>query len=154
MASQAVMPDGQLRFKPRSWWLPLTYRPKICPVRLGKIRQTIRPGVKYMVGDQVAFHGWEGAPYRSQWSFRTSLMPLTEALAVTVTRKGMIFPHHSSPRHGLVSNGLYSWRHPLVHQIARLDGIDPADGEELGRLLLGMYVIEGRDARPFQIIRW
>lgn len=51
--------------------LPLTYPPKVGPVREGKYTQTIRPGRKFRIGDLVMFHGWEGKPYRSKWSFRT-----------------------------------------------------------------------------------
>ncbi len=49
-----------------------TYEPKIPAVRQGLCCQTIRPEGKRPVekGDTILFHGWEGQPYKSSWSWR------------------------------------------------------------------------------------
>ena len=122
--------------KPRSWWLPLTYKPKIQGVIEGKYRQTIRPGVKYQIGDRIAFHGWEGKPYRSKWSFRTGFFILKMAINVTVYCRGI---------------GRVAWKD--LNYEAALDGIDPPTGEELGRVLRSMHKIPVKGI-PFQILRW
>ena len=128
---------------PRKWNLPLTYRPKIARVASGEIRQTIRPGLKYQVGDQVSFHGWEGLPYRSRWTNRTPYHKLTEVINIVVLQRGILDPW------GYV----FRWTDPACHELARLDGIDPPTGEELGRLFTTMYDLPD-DGMDFQVIRW
>ncbi len=54
--------------------LPLTVEEKIKEVREGNITQTIRPvseNTPKLEGHWVMFHGWEGKPYRSSWSWRS-----------------------------------------------------------------------------------
>jgi len=126
--------------KPRKWNIPLTYEPKIAGVRDGTIRQTIRVGRKFRVGDLVSFHGWEGKPYRSKWSFRTPYVMLNDVIPITILPHGFAAPHEFRP-----------WC--LLDEIARLDGIEPPTGEALCRVLSGMHKI------PFagvgaQILRW
>jgi hypothetical protein len=115
--------------------LPLTYEPKIDGVINGTIRQTIRKGWKYKVGDQIAFHGWEGAPYRSKWSFRTGYFTLKEVIDIVVEDSGII----------KIATG-HEW---VLDRIARLDGIDPPTGEALRDVLLSMGC-----TGKVQILRW
>jgi hypothetical protein len=124
----------------RKWNLPLTYVPKITGVLDGTITQTIRVGRKFNVGDLVSFHGWEGKPYRSKWSFRTPYAPLKAVIPITIITRGITTPHEFRP-----------WN--LLDEIARLDGISPPTGEALSQVLQGMHRIadEGIEA---QIIRW
>jgi hypothetical protein len=89
--------------KPRKWNLPLTYEPKIPGVIDGTIRQTIRVGRKFRVGDLVSFHGWEGRPYRSKWSFRTPYFTLTMARAIRIVPGGIVVPPR--PLHGSTMRG-------------------------------------------------
>ena len=124
--------------KPSTYWLPLTYPPKIPGMLAGTIRQTIRVAGKtrYMVGDQVAFHGWAGKPYRSPWSFRTGYFELKEVVPI------LIFPY------GISS---VSWdKHDAL---ALLDGIDPPTGIELG-LVLCEYNDIPESGAPGFILRW
>lgn len=117
--------------------LPLTYAPKIPGVLNGTIRQTIRKGRKFRVGDLIAFHGWEGKPYRSKWSFRTGYFEVVKVIDVTIDEDGF-------------------WQDVCFYQpwfhsddIARLDGIDPPTGEALRDVLLSMGCLG-----QAQIVRW
>lgn len=120
--------------------LPLTYAPKISGVREGWIRQTIRVGRKFRVGDLVSFHGWEGKPYRSKWSFRTPYVMLNDVIPITILPHGFAAPHEFRP-----------WN--LLDTIARLDGIEPPTGEALRAVLLGLNPIPDTGVEA-QIIRW
>ena len=126
----------------RKWILPLTYAPKIPAVLDGRCTQTIRPGRKFRARDLIMFHGWEGRPYHSKWSFRTPYWELHMAWPI------LILPD------GFVSGGdLYKWPGQACTGLSERDGIDPPTGQELGRVLLSMHKIppEGLEA---QIIRW
>ena len=101
-------------------WLPLTYTPKIKPVLEEKCTQTIRPGRRYHVKDYVAFHGWEGKPYRSGWSFRTPMCGLCDVIDIEAHPAGIIWGGYKIP-----------WN--KCNGLAALDNIDPPTGDELGR---------------------
>ena len=124
----------------RKWNIPLTYAPKIAGVLAGSIRQTIRTGRKFSPGDLVSFHGWEGKPYRSKWSFRTPYAPLKDVIPITIRADGVEAPREFRP-----------WC--LLDEIARLDGIDPPTGEALCRVLSGMHKIPDTSIEA-QILRW
>lgn len=125
--------------------LPLTYEPKIDGVINGTIRQTIRKGWKYKVGDQIAFHGWEGKPYRTPWNFRTGYYTLNEILFIGVEDAGLVlYDPDTEERLGSVA-----WTNQYTTKIARLDGIDPPTGEALRDVLLSM----GCTGKA-QILRW
>ena len=129
---------------PRTFIRPLTYAPKIQGVLDGTIRQTIRVGTKFRVGDLVSFHGWEGTPYRSKWSFRTPYFALTTARAIRIVPGGIVVP-------GLRREEYCAWS--ALDDLAARDGIEPPTGEALRDVLLGMHRIpnEGVEA---QILRW
>ncbi|MDI6720480.1 MAG: hypothetical protein QMD46_12790 [Methanomicrobiales archaeon] len=124
----------------RKWNIPLTYAPKIAGVLAGSIRQTIRTGRKFSPGDLVSFHGWEGKPYRSKWSFRTPYAPLKDVIPITIRADGVETPLGFRPWH-------------LLDGIARLDGIEPPTGESLRDVLLGMHTVPA-DGIEAQILRW
>lgn len=131
----------------RKWFLPLTYKPKIPGVLSGEIRQTIRPGRKFSVGDQIAFHGWEGRPYHSRWSFRTEYFTLWSVFPVMIYPHGIRFTYNTE---------VSLWLDARVVALAELDGIDSTPGLAgiaLGDLLNSMHRIpnEGIEA---QIIKW
>lgn len=135
--------------KPRKWWLPLTYEPKVKGVQDGTIRQTIRPKWKFIVGDQVAFHGWTGKPRRSEWIYLTkSYYTLTDVRNIWIFPEGLGFP---ALRYDLVE--VFSWNSPLCDVLARLDGIVPATGEELGNVLKSKNKIPESGIEG-QISRW
>jgi len=151
---------------PRKWNLPLTYRPKIPGVIAGTIRQTIRPGLKYAPGDLVAFHGWEGRPYLSKWSNRTWYFELHLVIDIRIRPVGIIplrwaaddpdlinaYPRefHDPP---VFPGRRIPWSAPAIDELARLDGIDPPTGQELGWLLTTMYDLPD-DGMDFQVLRW
>jgi len=124
--------------------LPLTYGPKIRGVIDGTIRQTIRTGQKYALGDLVSFHGWEGAPYRSKWSFRTPYFELSEVIPITLYPGGIEIT-------GIIKLWFY-WSQ--LDNLARLDGIDPPTGEALGEVLNDLYQIWDLGSIEAQILRW
>ncbi len=136
--------------------LPLTYAPKIPAVLHGECTQTIRPGRKFKTGDLVMFHGWEGRPYRSKWSFRTPYWEIHMVWNILVCHNGIFFPK-------VVAWADYSpemfreWI--FLDWLAALDGIVPATGEELGRVLLEMHELVPTENNllgelEMQVIRW
>ena len=130
----------------RKWNLPLTYAPKIQGVINGTIRQTIRPGRKFATDDLVAFHGWEGKPYRSKWSFRTPYYKLLCVFPAVIYPNGMEIDFF-----GWGCDDIFPW--DCLDNVARADGIDPPTGEGLRDVFSSMYRIPdtGKEA---QIIRW
>jgi len=122
--------------------LPLTYTPKIPGVLAGTIRQTIRVGRRYGVGDDVSFHGWSGRPYRSKWSFRTPYFELSEVIPITLYPGGIEIDGIIKP-----------WSQ--LDDLASRDGIDPPTGEALGEVLNDLYRIWDRGGSiEAQILRW
>ena len=127
------------------FWIPLTYAPKIPGVRAGTIRQTFRVGRIYGVNDFVAFHGWAGKPYRSPWSFRTEFFKLETVAPIVIFEWGIM-------------NGLPDMAHERLlweqmDMFAEKDGIVPATGEELGRVLTSYHKIPECGVLA-QILRW
>ena len=125
----------------RKWNLPLTYKPKIIPVYDGLITQPIRTGRKYAVGDLVAFHGWEGIPYRSNWSFRTEYFPLIEVVDIILDYE-----------HGIITSfgNCLGWKD--LDYLAELDGIDPPTGIALRGVLFGLN--NKQNVVEAQVLRW
>ncbi len=126
----------------KRYWLPLTYGPKIQGVQDGTIRQTIRPGRKFKPGDEISFHGWEGVPYKSPWSFRFGPYSLHAVLNVVLYPDGIKY-----------SFGKYPWSSRFVILTVKADGIDPPTGEALEKVMKEYHRIpdEGLEA---QILRW
>ena len=124
----------------KKWNLSLTYLPKIAGVCDGSIRQTIRVGRKFGVGDLVSFHGWEGIPYRSRWSFRTPYVPLVAVIPIQICPGGIEMDGEYLP-----------WA--SLDNLARLDGIDPPIGEALRDVLVTTCKI-GEDRIEAQVLRW
>jgi len=126
--------------KPVRRFLPLTYRPKIQAVLDGTITQSIRINTDLQVGDSIAFHGWSGKPYHSPWSFRTPYMPVRHAERITVRKDSIYFPNEKV---AVIAGDL--------NYLAALDGIEPATGEELIRVLHAMH---GGGTLHGKILRW
>lgn len=127
-------------------FLPLTYAPKIQGVIDGSIRQTIRGGWKRCAGDMIAFHGWEGKPYRSKWSFRTEYHELIDVIDIYILRDSVLFMAETGNPAGDIN--IVYWEE--MNTIAALDGIDPPTGEALQQVLDSMGLCGG----PAQILRW
>jgi hypothetical protein len=121
--------------------LPLTYDPKIQAVLEGRCCQTIRLGSRFAVGDEIMFHGWEGRPYYSKWSFRTPYLPLEEVINIEILPDGIRY---------IESGVVTPWAD--LDDLAARDGIVPPTGEALRDVLFGMHKISG--PTPAQIIRW
>ncbi len=141
--------------------LPLTYAPKIPKVLDGRCTQTIRAGRKFKVGDFVSFHGWEGRPYHSKWSFGKPPIywPTSFVRDCDILEKGIIAMFWvDKGNDGLkLSKGTYGratlWLWKELDWLAALDGIVPATGEELGKVLLAMHKIPD-GGLPAQVVRW
>ena len=136
--------------------LPLTYAPKIPKVLDGRCTQTIRAGRKFKVGDMVSFHGWEGRPYRSKWSFRTPYFEIHTVWDILVWRTGILFPEMKS-HVDYSSEHFTAWL--FLDWLAVLVGIVPETGEELGRVLLEMNELVPTENNllgelEMQVIRW
>lgn len=121
--------------------LPLTYEPKIKAVLSGKCTQTIRTSRRIQPGDEISFHGWQGKPYRSKWSFRTPYWK------VTSTRDIILFPN------GIAYPGKRLFRWNELATLAKLDGINPPTGEQLETVMKSMHKIP-EDGLLARIIRW
>jgi hypothetical protein len=124
--------------------IPLTYKPKIPMVLSGECTQTIRAGRKFQVGDLISFHGWEGRPYRSKWSFRTPYFEARSVYPIKIFQTGIMAE---------IDIDIQTWNLPLLDIISYEDGIDPPTGEELGRVLTSYHKIP-EEGLPAQIIRW
>jgi len=133
----------------RKWNLSLTYEPKIQPVIDGTCTQTIRTVGKAgrkSVGDLISFHGWQGRPYRSSWSWRMPYTPIKEAWVIDILQEGIaLYDFDGTPQ------GIHRWDE--LDALAERDGIVPPTGEALRDVLISKNKIpeEGIEA---QIIRW
>ena len=138
----------------RKWNTSITYLPKVEPVRSGKCRQTIRKigraGPK-KEGDLISFHGWQGVPYRSPWSWRTPYAPIIVAEPIIIHSDVVEWPKTYDVRTGTAK---WPWKSEVLNNVAALDGIVPPTGEALRDVLVsknGKIPAEGIEA---QIIRW
>lgn len=129
-----------------------TYKPKIERVLNYEITQTIRVGWTKEVGDLIMFHGWEGKPRHSKWSWRMPYVEINMALKIYICKDG--FEILSS--FDGVPIDFYSWESEIMDRLAELDSIVPPTGVELGRV-----IIDGNNLRfdkikryEGQIIRW
>lgn len=128
--------------KPIHRFLPLTYKQKIPGVLAGDITQSIRIDTDLQVGDQIAFHGWSGRPYHSPWSFRTAFCEIILAKQISIHEKSVHFR----------GTGItLQIGDPLLDKLAALDGIEPATGEELVRVLHAMH---GKGILRGKVLRW
>jgi hypothetical protein len=108
----------------------------------GSITQSIRIDTSLTTGDLIAFHGWEGRPNHSSWSFRTPYYRITLAKPINVHADDVYLPD--------VKNKLLVGD-PLLDKLAEKDGIKPATGEELLRVLHAMH---GPGILHGKVLRW
>ena len=130
----------------RKWNMALTYEPKIVGVLSGDVVQTIRVGRKFAVGDVVSFHGWEGRPYHSKWSFRTPYVALVDVCDILMSDAGIEFQKSGAVELGV----LVPWSN--LDELARCDGIVPPTGAALKAVL--MSGVKSKKSIEAQIIRW
>jgi len=142
------------RNEPRKHYLAIIYQPKIPGIISGDIRCEIRVGRKdrYHVGDLVQFHGWEGRPYWSPWSWRTKFHKLIGVEEIWILPKKVKIWQEAVPEDGTPEQWIgISWEH--LDRLAERDGIVPATGLELRKVLT---VTSGLDPRGDcgQILEW
>jgi|GEM_PF-1136370 hypothetical protein len=140
---------------PRDWCLPLTYPPKIEPVKRGECTQTIRfctiskskkhPGkiIRKQVGDRVRFYRWTGRPYWSHPEYITDYMILTPVVNVEVFLDGI---------RGCCDENIVPWGE--LDFLATRDFIDPPTGAALRDVLIGKNGKIPAEGAPAQILRW
>lgn len=141
-----------------TYWKALTYEPKVQAVIEGSCTQTIRPGWNIEVGDMIGFHGWEGKPYRSKWTWRAGPYQVIESQHIRVYEDMILFFPYECFRDGFSATFAPPWEHQHIYQLARDDFIAPrkgersASGEGLKEVLKGFYgKLEGQ---KFQVIKW
>jgi hypothetical protein len=130
--------------KPLHKFLPLTYAPKIAAVQEGTCTQSIRIEKKlnFQVGDFIAFHGWSGKPYHSFWSFRTPYYQVVLAEPIDIHEDSIYFPREKK---------FLAADDPQLAVLAAKDGIEPATGKELIRVLHAMH---GPGILKGKVLRW
>jgi hypothetical protein len=141
----------------RKWNLPLTYPPKIDPVRKGECTQTIRilnktkahpEGSKKEGGDLIRFFTWTGKPYRSKREWVTKeYAELWMAQDIVIIPTGFLIYHTGKFQREI------NWDSLEMRDFATWDYIVPPTGEALRDVLMAKNKIpaEGADA---QILRW
>jgi hypothetical protein len=135
----------------KKWNVPLTYEPKIEPVQQGKIRQTIRIGRKYSVGDLIRFYVWEGKPYRSKRHNITGYMPLIDVEPIVLFPIGIAFPKKWDWTNHTV---FFEWDSAGAWNLSTRDGIVPPTGEALRDVLISKNGEIPKEGIETQIIRW
>ena len=117
-------------------------------------------------GDEILFHNWTGKPYRSPWGWRLRVK-VSDGIPIKVYQEGIYFkPGFEIPSIPTMDDFRYPTRKitrwPELDCLAKDDGIRPATGVELGRLLNEFYRLESFDSnhmdikatKYFQIIKW
>ena len=127
----------------KKYYRSITYEPKIPAVRDGRCTQSIRIETNHKVGDIIVWHGWEGKPYRSKWSWRLET-ELIEEISILIMEYGIVrYKLGMLPR-------FFVWED--LDYLAKLDFIDPPTGLELKRVLFEKNKnIVGKSG---QILRW
>ena len=137
---------------PKKYVKSFTYEPKIKLVTSGKCKQTIRIGDKIKKGDSILFHGWEGQPYFSDWTWRIRVT-VSEVIPIEIFNDGIKF---KEPKEYFIG-----WDSETISGLARRDGISKlheSRGKSMGVLFNKMYPklpsISDKIGATAQIIRW
>jgi hypothetical protein len=148
----------------RKWRLPLTYQPKIEPVRKGECRQTIRirnvnkktgkmaPAKR--VGDLIQFFLWSGRPYWSKQIDLTEYEPLIHAIRIRITPEGItrFWPEGTRLDREQPDGCFMPWS--KCGCLAERDSIVPPTGEALRDVLIGKNGKIRAEGIEAQILRW
>ena len=134
--------------------LPLTYEPKISDVRDGFCTQTIRQKSESRpkkIGDFITFHGWEGTPYQSKWSWRMPYMKITDTFSIQFLK---ITSNDTVALLKEIPSGSDHFDRLAVKEmdkIAHLDGFDTFE-----RMVIQFKKMYGKEifTTLFQVIRW
>lgn len=133
----------------RKWNIPITYEPKIEPVRKGLCTQTIRTGRKFAVGDIIRFYRWTGKPYRSKRETITEYMPLEYVFEIDIRKDGIVTYNFDG-----YADAIFEWETKDAARLAQLDGIVPPTGEALRDVLVSKNGKIPESGVEAQIIRW
>lgn len=107
---------------------------------------------RYAVGDLVEFHGWAGRPYWSPWSDRTGWFELKEVTEVIVAPGSLEMWQEAVPEDGTIAQWLkFPWKD--LDRLAERDGIVPATGHELRKVLTGLHGMDPLGS-PGDILEW
>ncbi len=119
----------------------LTYAPKIPKVLKRQCFQTIRRRGKKIIwpGDLILFHGWEGIPYRSPWSWRV-LVKVRAVKSMWVFEEGIRY------------NQQYLIPWTKLDKLAQDDGIEPPTGVALKEVLKSLNPQKWEGL--YDIIKW
>lgn len=142
----------------RKFNLPLTYAPKIQPVRSGECTQTIRiinktkahpEGTRKEVGDLIRFFTWSGKPYRSKrvWVME-EYKEIWMADEILIIPTGFLFYNNGKFQREV------NWDNWEMRDIAKKDYIVPPTGEALRDVLVGENGDIPEAGVEAQVIRW
>lgn len=141
--------------------LPLTYPPKIEPVKRRECHQTIRKlnqSKPKNIGDDIRFHTWAGKPYYSKWDWRSDLWPLNEVLRIAYNPFPLNQGWYWAELVNYQDSGVYL--HRAVQKItplellglAQMDYITPP--ESMTDLFLKMHPEMKNSYVGFEVLRW
>ena len=140
--------------KPRHHSMPMTCKDKLERVFSGEIRQTIRRGERYQVGDTLTIFEWTEKPYRSKWGRRLD-EKVKVVFPILVTNAGVGVFNDSVVKNGLVRGTVVPWTSDYLESLARMDGVKPANGMRLRKVLLEMHPdMDLGNGEVFQVVRW
>lgn len=144
--------------KPRVWVMPLSYAPKILPVKVGECFQSIRKlnqDMPKIIVDRVRFHTWADKPYRSKWDWLSPPLNIDDILRI------MHDPFSGWYWASLVDyqgSGIFYHRAESkitdleLLGLAQMDFIRPP--ETLTDVIMGMHPEMRYGCIGFEVIRW
>lgn len=135
--------------KPRHHSMPMTCKDKLERVFSGEIRQTIRRGERYQVGDTLTIFEWTGIPYRSKWGRRIE-GTVNFVGTMSVYKEGVTL-------HDTIHGGIapISWDNCYLDGISEKDGLNPPTGIRLKEVLFSLHPeCDFEKGEMFQVVRW
>jgi len=135
--------------KPRHHSMPMTCKDKLDRVFSGEIRQTIRRGERYQVGDTLTIFEWTGKPYRSKWGRRIE-SKVRFVRPITIFDQGVEFSNWWC---GQIER--CGWNDKDLRELAKRDGVEPPTGVRLKEVLCAMHPdLDLKKGEVFQVVRW
>jgi hypothetical protein len=140
----------------------MTCKDKLERVFSGEIRQTIRRGERYQVGDTLTIFEWTGTPYRSKWGRRIE-ETVVEVFPVIVGNCGLGLPHSEESEEPMGWLRIFTmvpwdadpWYARALEELAMHDGLTPPTGVHLKEVLFAMYPeCDFEKGEIFQVVRW
>lgn len=145
--------------KPKHHSMPMTCKDKLDRVFTGEIRQTIRQGRRYQVGDALTIFEWMGTPYRSKWGRRMDVI-IVQAIPIFVDENG-VRQIHDRVEYGphticSTTGAMSEWGSSVVlDMLADLDGLKPPTSVHLKEVLFKLHPdLDFEKGEVFQVVRW